>query len=36
MEPLKQWICDVCGQVIENNEDAYVVWGRDESGKIDK
>lgn len=36
MEPLKQWVCDVCGQVIENNEDAYVVWGRDESGKIDK
>lgn len=36
MEPLKQWVCDVCGHVIENNEDAYVVWGRDKSGKINK
>ena len=36
MEPLKQWICDVCGKIIERPEDGYVVWGYDEDGRIDK
>ncbi len=36
MEPLRQWICDVCGKVIEKPEDGYVVWGTNEQGKIDK
>lgn len=36
MEPLRQWICDVCGRVIEKPEDGYVVWGTNEQGKIDK
>lgn len=36
MEPLKQWICDVCGKIIETPEDGYVVWGTDENGLIDK
>lgn len=36
MEPLRQWICDVCGKVIEKPEDGYVVWGTNEEGKIDK
>ncbi|MCQ5129121.1 hypothetical protein NE562_05570 [Butyricicoccus faecihominis] len=36
MEPFKQWTCDVCGKIIDNSEDAYVVWGTDESDKIDK
>ena len=26
MEPLKQWICDRCGEVIERPEDGYVFW----------
>lgn len=36
MEPLKQWICDVCGKIIETPEDGYVVWGENEEGLIDK
>lgn len=36
MEPLKQWICDVCGKVIEKPKDGYVVWGENEQGQIDK
>lgn len=36
MEPLRQWICDVCGKVIEKPEDGYVVWGENEQGQIDK
>lgn len=30
LKPLKQWICDRCGQVIETPDDGYVIW------KIDK
>ncbi len=26
LEPLKQWICDSCGQVIETPDDGYVEW----------
>jgi len=26
MEPLKQWVCDVCGKIIESPKKAYVVW----------
>jgi hypothetical protein len=26
LEPLKQWICDSCGQVIKSPEDGYVEW----------
>ncbi|MDH5468489.1 MAG: hypothetical protein OEY25_13820, partial [Candidatus Aminicenantes bacterium] len=26
LEPLKQWICDSCGQVIKTPEDGYVEW----------
>ncbi len=36
MEPLRQWICDVCGEIIEKPEDGYVVWGENEQGQIDK
>ena len=36
MEPLKQWICDVCGEIIEKPEDGYVVWGTDQEDKLDK
>lgn len=36
MEPLKQWVCDVCGKVIESPDDGYVVWGENAEGKIDK
>ncbi|PRR70902.1 hypothetical protein [Clostridium thermopalmarium] len=33
--PLKQWICDVCGEIIEKPEDGYVQWHRDSNMKID-
>ena len=36
MEPLKQWVCDVCGRIIETPEDGYVVWGKNHDGLIDK
>ncbi len=26
LEPLKQWICDSCGQVIKSPDDGYVEW----------
>ncbi len=26
LEPLKQWICDSCGQVIQSPDDGYVEW----------
>jgi hypothetical protein len=29
LKPLKQWICDACGEVIENSENGYVIWRRD-------
>lgn len=35
MEPLNQWICDTCGEVIERPEDGYVIWKEDEEGKLD-
>ncbi len=33
MEPLKQFVCDVCGEVIEKIEDGYVVW-KDNKDKL--
>lgn len=35
LEPLKQWICDTCGEVIEKPEDGYVQWHRNKDGKIE-
>jgi len=29
LKPLEQWVCDVCGEVIEKPEDGYVVWNDD-------
>ena len=26
LEPLKQWICDECGEVIEKPEDGWIEW----------
>lgn len=31
--PLQQWICDVCGTVIETPKDGYVIWRSDGDGK---
>lgn len=31
LEPLKQWFCDVCGDIIEKPEDGYVIWQHDEN-----
>lgn len=30
LKPLEQWICDVCGDVIESPEQGYVIWRHDE------
>lgn len=35
MEPLKQWVCDSCGELIEKPEDGYLIWKMGEDGKID-
>lgn len=29
LKPLKQWICDSCGKLIESPEDGYVIWEQD-------
>lgn len=34
LEPLKQWICDTCGEVIENPEEGFVQWDTNEDGQI--
>lgn len=33
--PMKQWVCDVCGEIIEKPEDGYVQWHRNSNGQID-
>jgi hypothetical protein len=30
LKPLKQWYCDVCGDIIQKPGDGYVLWKRDE------
>jgi hypothetical protein len=30
LTPLKQFVCDVCGKIIENPEAGYVVWDTDD------
>lgn len=34
MEPLKQFICDKCGGLIEKPEDGYVIWREDNESKL--
>ncbi len=29
LEPLKQFYCDVCGEIIEKPSDGYVIWQRE-------
>ncbi|MBZ9633058.1 hypothetical protein [Clostridium sp. FP1] len=31
LQPLKQWVCDKCGEVIKCPEDGYVQWNRKNS-----
>lgn len=33
--PLKQWICDVCGEIIESPKDGYVQFNRNKDGQYD-
>jgi hypothetical protein len=33
LEPLKQWICDRCGDLIERAEEGWLEWYRDEERK---
>lgn len=33
IEPLRQWTCDVCGNVIKSAKDGYVIWRKDDSGR---
>ena len=35
LKPMKQWICDVCGEIIERPEDGYVQFHRNEHGQYD-
>ena len=35
LRPLEQWICDVCGEVIECPKDGYVQWHRNSNSEID-
>lgn len=35
LNPLKQWICDTCGEIIERPEDGYVQWNRNDNLIID-
>lgn len=35
MKPLKQWICDTCGEIIEKPEDGYVQFHRNADLVID-
>lgn len=30
LKPLEQWICDICGEVIEKPEDGYILWKHDQ------
>ena len=32
LKPLEQWICDVCGDVIEKPEDGCIIWREDKRG----
>lgn len=33
LTPLKQWICDTCGQIIESPEHGWLEWRQDENHK---
>lgn len=35
LEPLKQWFCDTCGEIIEKPEDGYLQWRRNSDFKIE-
>jgi hypothetical protein len=36
LKPLKQWICDTCGQVIEKPADGYVIFDRNNKFQYQK
>jgi len=33
LKPLEQWICDVCGNVIDSPSKGYVIWKNDFEGE---
>jgi len=33
LKPLEQWVCDSCGEIIENVEDGWVEWIKDEDNR---
>lgn len=35
LRPLRQWICDTCGEIIQKPEDGYVQFHKDENGHYD-
>lgn len=35
LKPLRQWKCDVCGEIIERPEDGYVQWKRNDDMQIE-
>jgi len=34
LEPLKQWYCDECGQVIKSPEEGWIEWRQDKNKKL--
>lgn len=34
LQPLKQWVCDACGEVIKSPKDGYVQWNRNSDLEI--
>jgi hypothetical protein len=33
LKPLEQFICDICGKIIETPDDGYIVWDKDANNK---
>lgn len=33
MEPLKQWVCDTCGEIINDVKEGWLEWFTDKDGK---
>ena len=34
LEPLKQWVCDTCGEIINSSSEGYVEWLTDDSSPL--
>ncbi|MFB6230476.1 MAG: hypothetical protein ABEL04_04895 [Salinibacter sp.] len=34
LDPLEQWICDTCGEVIDGKENGYTIWKQDDDRRL--